>query len=72
MKKGENAHWKWGNSEADGKIVEKHTKNVELTSKGTKVKRKASKDEPAYTLKQGNGTKVLKSESELKKGKAND
>lgn len=69
MKKGDTVHWNWGQSEAEGKIEAKHDKPVEKTIKGTKVKRNASKDEPAYDIKQANGSKVLKSESELKKGK---
>ena len=69
MKKGDTVHWKWGASEAEGKIQEKHTETVTKTIKGSKVKRNASKDEPAFEIKQENGSKVLKSESELKKGK---
>ncbi|WP_417310445.1 HVA1 family protein [Devosia sp.] len=34
--------------------------------KGTEVKRKASADEPAYLVKQSDGDRALKSESELK------
>ena len=69
MKKGDTVHWQWGASEAEGKIEKKHTQPVTKTIKGTKVKRKASNDEPAFEIKQTNGGKVLKSESELKKGK---
>ena len=68
MKKGETVHWKWGASEAEGKIVKEHTEPTTKTIKGAIVKRNASKDEPAYEIKQKNGSKVLKSESELKKG----
>lgn len=68
MKKGDTVHWNWGASEAEGKIEKKHTEPVTKTIKGSKVKRKASKDEPAYEVKQKDGGKVLKSESELKKG----
>lgn len=68
MKKGDTVHWKWGASEAEGKIEKKHTEDVSKTIKGTKVKRKASADEPVYDIKQANGSKVLKSESEIKKG----
>ena len=67
MKKGETVHWKWGASEAEGKIVREHTEPVTKTIKGAKVKRNASKDEPAYEIKQEDGGKVLKSESELKR-----
>ncbi|MDN3549624.1 DUF2945 domain-containing protein [Mucilaginibacter aquaedulcis] len=65
MKKGDTVNWKWGKSEAQGKITGKHTEPVAKTIKGTKVKRNASKNEPAYDIKQDNGNKVLKSESEL-------
>lgn len=67
MKKGDTVHWEWGKSEAEGKITAKHTEPVTKTIKGTKVKRNASKDEPAFEIKQKDGGKVLKSESELKK-----
>ncbi|RFZ90347.1 DUF2945 domain-containing protein [Mucilaginibacter conchicola] len=68
MKKGDTVHWKWGASEAEGKIEKKHTSTTTKTIKGSTVKRKATKDEPAYDIKQKDGSKVLKSESELKKG----
>ncbi|MDT3402507.1 hypothetical protein QE417_001579 [Mucilaginibacter terrae] len=69
MKKGDTVHWAWGKSEAEGKIEAKHSDTVKKKTKGTTVKRKATKEEPAYEIKQENGTKVLKSESELKKGR---
>jgi hypothetical protein len=67
MKKGDKVEWKWGASTAEGKIEKMFDKPVTKTIKGTKVKRNANKDEPAYEIKQENGNKVLKSESELKK-----
>jgi hypothetical protein len=67
MKKGDKVEWNWGASTAEGKIVKAYDKPVTKTIKGTKVKRKASKDEPAYEIEQEKGNKVLKSESELKK-----
>lgn len=69
MKKGDTVHWDWGAHEAEGKITKAHTSTTTKTIKGAKVKRKASKDEPAYDIKQSSGATVLKSESELKKGK---
>jgi len=68
MKKGDTVHWTWGASEAEGKITGKHTETTTKKIKGTSVKRKATKDEPAYDIEQKDGSKVLKSESELKKG----
>ena len=69
MKKGDTVHWNWGKSEAEGKITQKHESDVTKKIKGAEVKRKASKDEPAFTVQQEDGGKVLKSESELTKGK---
>ena len=68
MKKNDAVTWKFGKSEAEGKIVEKFEEPVEKKIKSAKVKRNASKEEPAFLIKQENGNKVLKSESELKKG----
>ena len=67
MKKGDKVEWKWGASTAEGKVVKEYDKPFTKTIKGTKVKRNASKNEPAYEIEQKNGSKVLKSESELKK-----
>jgi hypothetical protein len=65
MKKGDTVSWKWGKSEAEGKITGKHTAPVTKTINGVNVKRNASKTEPAYDIEQADGGKVLKSESEL-------
>ncbi len=70
MKKGDTVHWNWGAHEAEGKIIKGHTQTTEKTIKGAKVKRNANKDEPAFEIKQASGATVLKSESELKKGKS--
>lgn len=68
MKKGDTVHWNWGAAEAEGKVVKTHTEPVKKTIKGTTVKRNATKDNPAVEIKQKDGSKVLKAESELKKG----
>ena len=66
MKKGDKVTWKWGKGSAEGEIVKKHDEPIEKTIKGAHVKRNASEDEPAYEIKQDDGGKALKSESELK------
>lgn len=68
MKKGDKVHWNWGKGEGEGTIEEKSEKTITKKIKGTTVKRKASKEEPAYVVKQENGNEVVKSESELMKG----
>ena len=68
MKKGDKVHWNWGKSQAEGTIKEKSEKTITKKIKGTEVKRKASKEEPAYIIEQKNGNEVVKSESELEEG----
>jgi hypothetical protein len=65
--KGSKVEWKWGANTAEGKVKEKFEKPVQRTIKGTKVKRNASKEEPAFLIEQEDGGRVLKSESELHK-----
>ena len=65
FRKGSKVSWKWGSNTASGKIVERFTKTVTRTIKGTEVKREASTKEPAYLIEQDDGDKVLKSRSEL-------
>ena len=59
--------WQWGNGSATGNIREKFTSDVERTIKGSSVKREASDSDPAYLIEQDDGSKVLKSHSEITK-----
>ena len=72
MKKGDKVHWNWGKGQAEGTIVEKSEKTIKKKIKGTEVKRKASKEEPSYVIKQAKGNEVVKSESELTAGAKED
>lgn len=65
--KGTKVEWNWANGTETGKVAESFTEDVERTIKGAKIKRKASKDEPAYLVEQDDGDRVLKSHSELTK-----
>jgi len=66
-RKGTEVEWNWGSGTATGKVTESFIEEVEATIKGAKVKRNASKAEPAYLIEQEDGDRVLKSHSELKK-----
>ncbi|NKX22077.1 HVA1 family protein [Alteromonadaceae bacterium A_SAG2] len=59
--------WEWGNGSATGNIREKFTNDVERTIKGSSVKREASDSDPVYLIEQDDGSKVLKSHSEITK-----
>lgn len=67
FRKGTKVEWNWSGSTATGKITEIFTDDVERTIKGSKIKRKASKDDPAYMIEQEDGDRVLKSKSEIKR-----
>ena len=63
--KNETVKWKWGNGYGEGKVVDIFYNDIEKTIKGEKIKRKASKDKPAYLIKQNDGDEVLKTHSEI-------
>lgn len=62
---GTQVKWKWGDGWGTGTIAERFTEDVTQTLSGTEVTRHASKDEPAYLIKQDDGDAVLKSHSEV-------
>lgn len=63
--KGSRVKWNWGNGTGTGKVQESFTESVERTLDGTDVKRNADEDNPAYLIEQEDGSRVLKSHSEL-------
>jgi len=65
--KGDKVEWDWGNGTAQGTIEKVYTQNITRKIKGTKVTRKASKDEPAYYIEQSDDGAALKSHSEIRK-----
>lgn len=67
IRKGTQVSWKWGSSEATGKVVALHEDHIERTIKGKKISRNGSSDDPAAEIEQEDGTKVLKLRSELKR-----
>lgn len=64
---GDSVKWKWGNGYGEGKVAERFTEKVTRTLDGAEVTRDASDDEPAYLIKQDDGSRVLKSHSEIEK-----
>lgn len=64
---GNEVEWRWGSSKAEGKVAQKFTEDVKRRIKGKTIKRKADDKEPAFLIKQEDGDRVLKSQSEVKK-----
>jgi Hypervirulence associated proteins TUDOR domain len=62
---GTEVSWKWGSSEASGKVTEIHREKVTRTTKGSEITRNGSEDDPAYVIEQEDGTTVLKLRSEV-------
>lgn len=67
ISKGDTVEWDWGDGTATGEVTEVHTDKVTKELKGNEVTRKASSDEPAFTIKQDDGDVVLKSCTEVRK-----
>ncbi|WP_297106734.1 DUF2945 domain-containing protein [uncultured Devosia sp.] len=65
LRNGTRVSWRWGAHATSGKIVERFTRPVARTIKGTEVTRNASRAEPAYLIEQDDGDQVLKSRSEV-------
>jgi len=67
IKKGTSVKWKWGSGTAEGKVQETFTESVTRTIKGNEVTRNGEKDNKALLIKQSDGDRVLKLESEVER-----
>ena len=67
IRQGTNVKWKWGQGEAEGKVSETFTESVTRTINGNEVTRNGSEDDKALLIKQEDGGKVLKLESEVER-----
>lgn len=67
FRKGSKVEWKWGQGTAEGKVEARYADKVTKKIDGKSITRNATKDKPAYLVKQNDGGRVLKSESELHK-----
>lgn len=65
IKEGTTVEWEWGNGTATGKVEEIHREKVTRTIEGSEVTRNGTDDDPAYLIEQGDGSRVLKSKSEV-------
>lgn len=67
LKLGTAVTWRWGAHTAEGKIERVYTRTVNRTIKGKRIRRNASKEEPAYLVRQEDGDRALKSHREVEK-----
>ncbi|NHK28949.1 HVA1 family protein [Parvularcula flava] len=64
---GTKVKWSWGNGTATGKVEKSYTQKITRKIDGSEITRDADDDNPAYYIKQEDGSEVLKSHSELNK-----
>jgi hypothetical protein len=64
---GDKVEWEWGNGSATGEVQKVYTQKITRKISGNEVTRDADDDNPAYFIKQEDGSEVLKSDSEVKK-----
>jgi len=67
IREGTEVKWKWGNGYATGKVESTFTESITKTIKGSEVTRNGSTDDKALFIKQEDGGKVLKLESEVER-----
>lgn len=67
IKTGTKVKWNWGNGTAEGKVIETYTKKITKTIKGNEVTRNGESGNKALFIEQEDGSKVLKSESEVER-----
>lgn len=67
IRTGTTVRWSWGDSHAEGTVTEVHHDSVTRQTKGEKVTRNGSDDDPAYVIEQEDGTVVLKLQSEVER-----
>jgi hypothetical protein len=67
IRKGSDIQWKWGEGHATGTVQETFSREIIRTINGNEVTRKGKKNNKALLIKQEDGQRVLKLESEVKK-----
>ncbi len=64
-REGTRVSWAWGDGRGEENVQELYCETVTLRIKGTLVSRHGTQDNPAYRIKQDDGSQVLKLHSEL-------
>ncbi len=64
---GSRVRWKWGSGHGEGKVVETFTDRVTRRIEGSEITRNATTGEPAHLIETDDGSRVLKSASEIER-----
>lgn len=65
IREGTKVKWSWGNGTATGKVEETHSEEITRTIDGSEITKKGEEGNKALVIKQDDGGKVLKLESEV-------
>ena len=69
---GDHVAWKWGNGLAQGIVKSVHTEPMIITSKGKRIKRNGSEDNPAIVIEHKSGNDVIHLASEIQQTNKDD
>ncbi len=64
---GDSVAWRWANGVAEGTVISVNSERTEIESKGKRIVRNGTAENPAVIIKHSSGTQVLKRASELQK-----
>ncbi|MFZ0491228.1 MAG: DUF2945 domain-containing protein [Salegentibacter sp.] len=67
IREGSRVKWNWGNGTGEGKVEETYTREVIRTIKESEITRKGEEGNKALLIRQDDGSRVLKLESEVEK-----
>jgi hypothetical protein len=70
MNIGDHVAWQWANGLAQGIVKDIRTERVEIVSKGKKIVRNGSADNPALIIDHASGNPILKLTSEVQRTEA--
>ncbi|WP_298998108.1 DUF2945 domain-containing protein [Flagellimonas sp. S174] len=65
IRKGTRVSWKWGNGEAEGKVIDTYTRKVTKKIKGNEITRIGEEGNKVLLIQQEDGTQVIKKENEV-------
>lgn len=65
IRKGTQVSWKWGNGEAEGKVIDTYTKKVTKKIQGNEITRNGEEGNKVLLIEQEDGTQVIKKENEV-------
>jgi hypothetical protein len=70
MNIGDHVAWQWANGLAQGVVADIRTERVEIISKGKRIVRNGSSENPALIIDHASGNRVLKLMSEVQNTEA--